>query len=52
MGVEYEQFSTSSYTLVAKESSQPVRSELSAWDKKTASVKRRFTWNIGSVRPL
>jgi hypothetical protein len=33
-------------------SSQPVRSELSALVEKTASVNRRFTWNIWRVRLL
>jgi hypothetical protein len=40
--VQVGQFSTSSYMLV--------RSELSAWVEKTASVNRRFKWNIWSVR--
>jgi hypothetical protein len=59
----WRQFSSvqvSACTLVATESSQPVRSqllkwvikELSAWVEKTSSGKRRFTWNIWSVRLL
>jgi hypothetical protein len=43
---------TESSRQFATERSQPVRSELSARVEKTASVKRRFTWNIWSVRPL